>query len=456
MSLRIRRGTDSQRQGITFDLGEIAYTTDTKKIYVGDGVSLGGNNVLESTAGAGLQWNSGTEQLDVDGTGLTTSNIVEGSNYYFTPDRAQDSAAALFTHAGHTAISFIYDDTAGIITATVSLDGVGIVNVQADTDPHLGGDLVLNSHDITGTGGIDLTGNITATSISADLGGDLGLNSYDITGTGNINITGDITATSISADLGGDLGLNSHDITGTGNINITGSIAATTITANLGGNLGLNTHDITGTGNIDIAGSIAATTITANLGGNLGLNTHDITGTGNIDIAGDIYITGSLSLSDTLTVNTNDRIFENYHIINSTSPTTAGSDIYVSRGTLVSPQAIQNGDILSDYTVKGFDGNSFIALSSLYFQAAGTQSVGSINGHFGIAVGDYVLSPGTTKLYQFHSDGGFTLPIGTSQPTSPTSGTMYICDATLWNPASKPAGIPYPVFYDGVSYNALY
>jgi len=41
MSLRIRRGTNAERQGITFDLGEIVWTTDTQQLWVGDGVTQG-------------------------------------------------------------------------------------------------------------------------------------------------------------------------------------------------------------------------------------------------------------------------------------------------------------------------------------------------------------------------------------------------------------------------------
>lgn len=45
MALQIRRGTDAERQGITPLAGELIYTTDTKKLYVGDGVTAGGNQV---------------------------------------------------------------------------------------------------------------------------------------------------------------------------------------------------------------------------------------------------------------------------------------------------------------------------------------------------------------------------------------------------------------------------
>jgi len=46
----VRRGTDAQRRtanttGITFDLGEPAYTVDTKRLYIGDGTTKGGISV---------------------------------------------------------------------------------------------------------------------------------------------------------------------------------------------------------------------------------------------------------------------------------------------------------------------------------------------------------------------------------------------------------------------------
>ena len=45
MALQIRRGTDSQRQGITPAEGELIYTTDTDKLYIGDGSTAGGIEV---------------------------------------------------------------------------------------------------------------------------------------------------------------------------------------------------------------------------------------------------------------------------------------------------------------------------------------------------------------------------------------------------------------------------
>jgi len=66
------------------------------------------------------------------------------------------------------------DDDAWISFATFDManDTVNLVDsaidVVTDTTPQLGGDLDLNSNDITGTGDINITGTVTATSYSGD------------------------------------------------------------------------------------------------------------------------------------------------------------------------------------------------------------------------------------------------------------------------------------------------
>ena len=102
MSLRIRRGTDAQRATTPLDLGELVFTTDTKQLYVGNGIDNGGDPIIR--LGTGLAW------ADAE----CTTIIATG--------------AAL--------------------------------QVSADADPSLGGNLDLNSYTINGTGGISITGNI--------------------------------------------------------------------------------------------------------------------------------------------------------------------------------------------------------------------------------------------------------------------------------------------------------
>lgn len=163
MSLRIRRGTETQRTGVTFDTGELVYTTDTKQLWVGDGVTAGGSPIVGSNiTGYGLTFNASSKRIEV--TGLTADDITNGvNNKFFSVDAAQDAAALLFSTGSHTNISFQYDDTLGKINATVVLDGIGITDIVADTSPQLGGNLDLNAKDITGTGNINITGGLTLT-----------------------------------------------------------------------------------------------------------------------------------------------------------------------------------------------------------------------------------------------------------------------------------------------------
>jgi hypothetical protein len=47
------------------------------------------------------------------------------------------------------------------------------------------------------------------------------------------------------------------------------------------------------------------------------------------------------------------------------------------------------------------------------------------------------------------------LTASTSAPTV-SAGTFAVADGTSWDPATKAGSVPYPVFYDGTSWNALY
>ena len=163
MSLRIRRGTEAQRTGVTFDTGELVYTTDSRQLWVGDGVTAGGSPVVGSNiTGYGLTFNTSSQRIEV--AGLTADDVSNGiNNKFFTTELAQDAVAPMFTGGTHTNISFQYDDALGKINATVALDGIGLTDVVADTSPQLGGDLDLNNKTINGTGTINFTGSITAT-----------------------------------------------------------------------------------------------------------------------------------------------------------------------------------------------------------------------------------------------------------------------------------------------------
>lgn len=76
MSLRLRRGTDSTRTSITPVQGEPIYTTDTKKMYIGDGTTAGGVEIGGTTVS-----NSGDNRvITSDGT---STGLVAESNLSF-------------------------------------------------------------------------------------------------------------------------------------------------------------------------------------------------------------------------------------------------------------------------------------------------------------------------------------------------------------------------------------
>ena len=123
----------------------------------------------------------------------------------------------------------------------VALSGFNInaSTLVGDTSPQLGGNLDLNSNNITGTGNINTTGTVTASGTIT--GATFSGSGASLTSLPSAQLTGALPAidgsslTGINTDLvadttpqlGGNLDLNSNNITGTGNIETTGSIDIT-------------------------------------------------------------------------------------------------------------------------------------------------------------------------------------------------------------------------------------
>ena len=224
MSLRIRRGTEAQRTGVVFDSGELVVTTDEFKLFVGDGITQGGRNIAVNLAGTGLTFNPTTNKLDVSGLSITTDDVPQGDlNKYFTNELAQDAVADALVNGTHQGITFIYNtpqDTGNRIDATVSLSLDSLTDVVISGTPTNGQVLKYNTTAGVWEAGADVdTSGITAVvdDTSPELGGDLVLNNHDVIGIGNLDITGDI-------DIIGDIGA-------TGSIaaegNITGNFIGT-------------------------------------------------------------------------------------------------------------------------------------------------------------------------------------------------------------------------------------
>jgi hypothetical protein len=101
MAIKLRRGLEIDRMPIVFAQGEIVYVTDTKKVYIGDGFTFGGNLVtgeellsllddvqISSLANNNLlSYNSTLSKWQ--NKAVTTSDISEGTNQYFTAARVR-------------------------------------------------------------------------------------------------------------------------------------------------------------------------------------------------------------------------------------------------------------------------------------------------------------------------------------------------------------------------------
>ena len=194
MALQIRRGTDTERQGVVFALGELVYTTNTQKLYVGDGLTMGGVDIMANMEGAVASVNGQTGPVV-----LTTDDISDTSanKKYFTDALAIAAIGNDLTRVGatHTDISFIYDGTH--ISAIVDTGSIaGITAILQDTNPTLGGDLDLNEFDISGAGNIDIVGGVNASGNISTSAGTLS--------TADLTITGATLTSTVAKPLGDD------------------------------------------------------------------------------------------------------------------------------------------------------------------------------------------------------------------------------------------------------------
>jgi len=162
MALRLRRGTQAERDDAGFipDSGEPVWTIDTKRLYVGDGTTPGGNLITASGGGS------------ITGiTDTTTGPVLALSDLAatFSVDIEMDAAADI------------------TLSATSQLNGGGQISLTGDiTGNNFSGNAATFAS-VTATGGIDgdLTGSVFSDDSTLLIDGTTGIIS-----TGEINATG--------------------------------------------------------------------------------------------------------------------------------------------------------------------------------------------------------------------------------------------------------------------------
>lgn len=271
MPLQIRRGTDAERLGsFTPAEGELIYTTDTKKLYVGDGATVGG--VAIDTVGSGGGGASVLGDLtDVDITGAVNGSILKfnGTDWYMGSDDTGSPSdkisltdlAVQVDPAGSAGLS--YNNLTGLFTyippdLSTYAQNMNELSDVSITSPVNGQYLRYNGSEWY-SDNVSVFDDATPT-----LGGNLGIGFNDIVGDGDINITGDITASQFNGTL---IGSVTGDVTG----NVTGNVTGD-VTGNVTGTL---TGDVTGNVTGDAVGNHAGTfngDVTGNITGNIYTN----------------------------------------------------------------------------------------------------------------------------------------------------------------------------------------
>jgi hypothetical protein len=133
MSLQIRRGTEAELNNITPAEGELLYTTDTKKVYVGDGATRGGISINSNT-GNGYTGSAG-EMGYIGYTGSRGNSGYTGSAGSGSSDRLVKGNAELVLETDGIISSVAFPARDG---GKIFLSGVEFGAIPADpesTDP---------------------------------------------------------------------------------------------------------------------------------------------------------------------------------------------------------------------------------------------------------------------------------------------------------------------------------
>jgi hypothetical protein len=246
-------------------------------------------------------------------TAFDTGDLTEGSNLYFTNARADARVNAVLPNTDS-----LTEGSSNLYYTDARAQAVSINNVVEDTSPQLGGALDLNSQNITGTGNISTTGDLTLTSTDtgssadpiislvrdssspadADYLGQIKFLGDDDGGSQHVyaKITGKIADASAGTEDGiieiANVKAGTNTITARFTSSLLKLLNGTGLTVDGNTTLSgtLNGHTIPGgSGTLALTSDIGSTDLSADstpqLGGNLDVVTHGIVSTSNRNIA---------------------------------------------------------------------------------------------------------------------------------------------------------------------------
>ena len=247
-----------------------------------------------------------------DGSGLT-GVVASGSGVVVQEEGSTVGTAQTINFIG-TGVTATFSGGIASVEIT-SGSGGGVSDIVDDTTPQLGGNLDINGKDITGTGGINITGVITATNFSGN-----------VTGTAstatNVTIADESSDTScfilyateatgdIAPKTGSNLTFNSSTGTLTASTFVGDGSGLTGIVASGSGIVIKDDGSLVGTaGTIDFGTNVSVSpisagvvTVTASAGTIAGINTLATSYFNHLDIAGVSTFTGSINANGNLDV----------------------------------------------------------------------------------------------------------------------------------------------------------
>jgi hypothetical protein len=355
--------------------------------------------------------------------GLTTDDLLEGSNKYFTVDRAKAATVSLFsaicplTGNPDSNVLFTYDPGLGIMTANVALPAPGMLHLSHDTHPTLGGDLNLDQHAISGIGTINIHGRIGAS--------DLTINNQ-ITAN-DVRVNNDLVATNIQlTEL-----LKSKDVI------VQNSLTTSNLTVldqihgdiKLPGTADINRLKInTIVDDVNVTGTVSAKFLAGTVVGT------DIS-TYTVDTCETVVKLGTLDQPVTVYSHSTDTHAIFTGLTNTKEINTA---VYIrqSRGTLDAPEAVEPGDLVMRINAQGHTGTDYqtVALFGARIDSTGQIKDGRLPGEFVMGVYD---TDANIKFATFNSRGTMSAPVvqvgvhtESMYPEFPTKGMILFDDTT--------------------------
>ena len=327
MPLQIRRGLQAERQAMTVPLasGELLYVTDDQRLYIGNGTTLGGLQVTS--------YNNEDAQE-------ATAQALLGANPITSPDNSR-----------HSGITFVYDDDADRIDATVNFSGISLLEADAFKGSLFADDSSLLVDAVEGSINLDGTvkGNIIPNANEAyDIGSvgsrfrDLYLSGSSLyIGNAQITAAGTVVNLPVGSTVGGiEIGLATQSIVR----DLVGSVIGED-----------STILVDATSNSIFGNTIVGVTIETS-----GVRISDSTLS---------TVSSALEIQPNLDVFT--QIPVNFNILAASTSTSIADaefqaiDIRAFKGSIASPVDIELGDVLGTLSFSGFSVTSGLEIGCL-------------------------------------------------------------------------------------------